>query len=226
VAGVVRFVAWDGAQVAAGAGRQLALIVGVTAADVAAADEEMDAVAGMALFAVWHGAQVRARVGRAAADYCRSDGGGREAGRGGGAGGAVCRVRRRARCCWRGACGLCFLAACRWRVWRGLSRWTGCTLRLVFGVQSVLFVGLAVAGVVWFVPRDGVHVAACIWRAPGALCRRGGGGRGAGRGGGGGGAGFPERWLARSDASCVRGVVAALRVGTSRRTRHVTSTSG
>jgi len=61
---VVRFVAWDGAQVAAGVGRQLVLIVGVTAADVAAADEELDAVAGMSRFVVWHGAQVAAGVGR------------------------------------------------------------------------------------------------------------------------------------------------------------------
>jgi len=107
MAGVVRSVAWDGAQVAAGAGRQLVLIIGVTAADNAAADEELDAVAGMARFAVWHGAQVRARVGRAAADYRRSGGGGREAGRGGGRGGAVCRVGRCASCCCRVACSWC-----------------------------------------------------------------------------------------------------------------------
>jgi len=115
-----------------------------------------------------------------------------------------------------------------------LSRGTVRTLGLVIGVQLVLFVGVAVAnvevdmvaGVVWFVPRDGVQVAACGFRAAGAVCRCGGGGRGAGRGGGGGGAVCPAGRLARSDASCVWGVVAALRVGTSRRTRHETTTSG
>jgi len=67
-----------------------------------------------------------------------------------------------------------------------LSRGTVCHLRLVFGVQLALFVGVAVAdvevdvvaGVVLFVPRDCVPVAPCVWRAAGAVCRRGGGGRG------------------------------------------------
>ena len=107
VTGKVRFVDWDGAQVAAGVGRQLVLIVGVMAADVAAADEELDAVAGMARFGVWHGAQVAARVGRAAADYCRSGGGGRGAGRGGGGGGANCGVGWYANFRLRAACSCC-----------------------------------------------------------------------------------------------------------------------
>jgi len=104
----------------------------------------------------------------------------------------------------------------------------------LFGVPLVPFVVMAladvevdmVAGVVRFVPRDGVQVAACVCRAAGAGCRRGGGGGGDGRGGGGGGAVCPEAWLARSYVFCVLGVVAALRVETSRRTRHVTTTSG
>jgi len=51
-----------------------------------------------------------------------------------------------------------------------LSRGTGCTLRLVFGVHLVLCVGVAVAnlevdmvaGVVLFFVWDGVQVAACV----------------------------------------------------------------
>jgi len=74
----------------------------------------------------------------------------------------------------------------------------------------VLFFDLAVAGVVRFVPRDDVQVAACVCRAAGAVWRRGGGGRGARSCGGGGGAVCSAGWLARSDASCVWGVVAAL----------------
>ena len=107
VAGVVRFVAWDGAHVAAAVGRLLVVIVGVTAADVAAADTELDAAAEMAWFVVSHDAQVAARVGRAAADYRRSGGGRCGAGRGGGGGGAVCRVGRCASCRLRAACSWC-----------------------------------------------------------------------------------------------------------------------
>jgi len=78
-------------------------------------------------------------------------------------------------------------------------------LRLAFGVQLMLFVGVTVAdvevavvagvmlfvgvavadvevdvvaGMVLFVLRDGVPVAACVWRAAGAVCRRCDGGRG------------------------------------------------
>jgi len=146
----------------------------------------------------------------------------------------VVRFVPRARCGLCLACSLCFLWASRWQGWFGLSRGMVYTLRLVIGVQLVLFVGVAVANVevdmvaavVRFVRRDSVQVAACVCRATGSVCRRGGGGRGAGRGGGGGGAVCPAGWLARSDASCVWGVVAALRVGTSRRTWHVTTTSG
>jgi len=50
-------------------------------------------------------------------------------------------------------------------------------------------VGLDVAAaVVRFLQRDGVQMAACIWRAARALGRRGGGGRAGGRGVGGGAA--------------------------------------
>jgi len=64
----------------------------------------------------------------------------------------------------------------------------------VFGVPLALFVGVTVvnvevdtvAGVVRFVPRDSVQVAACACRASGAFCRHGVGGRGNGHGGGGG----------------------------------------
>jgi len=57
-----------------------------------------------------------------------------------------------------------------------LSRGTVCMLRLVLVVPLVLFVGMAladvgveiVAGVVRFVPRDAVEVAACVGRAAGA----------------------------------------------------------
>jgi len=76
------------------------------------------------------------------------------------------------------------VGACVWRAVCSFFRPGGsrggavcpvCTLRVVFGVQFVIFVGVAVAGVVWFVPRDGVHVAACVWRAAGTVCRRRGG---------------------------------------------------
>jgi len=63
-----------------------------------------------------------------------------------------------------------------------LSRGTVCQLRLVFGVQPMLYVGVAaadvevdvVAGVVRSVPRDSVQVAACAWRAAGAIFLCGG----------------------------------------------------
>jgi len=69
-----------------------------------------------------------------------------------------------------------------------------CKLLLARGVNFVLPGSVAVAdedvdmvaGVVRFVSRDGVQVAACAWRAAGAVCRRRGGGRGGGHGGGGG----------------------------------------
>ena len=158
-------------------GVQLVHVVGVTSADVAAV-EQLDVGEGVVRFVVRDGAHGSARVGRAAGAYRRSDGRGRRGGRKAGScgvGGAAYRVGQFARCCLRGACGWCFLSACRWRGWCGLSRGTECTLRLVFGVQSVLFVGVAVAGVLWFVPRDSVHVSACVWRAAGAVCRRRGG---------------------------------------------------
>ena len=63
-----------------------------------------------------------------------------------------------------------------------MSRVTACKLRLVFGVPLALFVGVTVvnvgvdmvAGVVRFVPRDSVQVAACAWRAAGAIFLCGG----------------------------------------------------
>jgi len=63
-----------------------------------------------------------------------------------------------------------------------LFRGTVCKLRLVFVLQLVLFVGVAVAdmevdvvaGVVRFVPRDSVQVAACARRAAGAIVLCGG----------------------------------------------------
>ena len=100
-------------------GVQLVLVVGVTAADVAA-DEQLDVGEGVVRFVVWDGAHVAARVGRAAGAYRQSDGRGRRSGRKAGrcgGGGAAYRVGRRARCCLRGACGLWFFSACRWRGW-------------------------------------------------------------------------------------------------------------
>ena len=88
-----------------------------------------------------------------------------------------------------------------WRGWCCFTRGTVCKLRLVFGVQPVLFASVAaadvevdvvagvelfvgvavadvkvdvVAGVVRFVPRDSVQVAACAWRAAGAIFLCGG----------------------------------------------------
>ena len=82
-----------------------------------------------------------------------------------------------------------------------MFRGTVCKLRPVFGLQLVLFVGVAVAdvevdvvagvelfvgvavadvkvvvvaGVVRFVPRDSLQVAACAWRAAGAIFMCGG----------------------------------------------------
>ena len=100
-------------------GVQLVLVVGVTAA-VVAADEQLDVGEGVVRFVVWDGAHIAARVGRAAGAYRRSESHGHRGGRGAercGGGGAAYRVRRRARCCLRGARGLCFLSACRWRGW-------------------------------------------------------------------------------------------------------------
>jgi len=98
-----------------------------------------------------------------------------------------------------------------------LFRGTVCKLRPVFGLQLALFVGVAVAdvevdvvaGVVLFVSWDGVQVAACVWLAAGAVCRRFGGGRGGGQLDG-GGAVCP----AGRCASCrMRGVGRAVSVG-------------
>ena len=58
-----------------------------------------------------------------------------------------------------------------------MSRGTVCQLRLVFGVQLALFFGVVVAnvevdvvaGVVLFVSRDGVPVAACVLRSADAV---------------------------------------------------------
>jgi len=51
----------------------------------------------------------------------------------------------------------------RWRGWCGLSFATACTLAPSFGVQLVLFVGLAVAGMVrlvmWDVLQDAARMA-------------------------------------------------------------------
>jgi len=204
-------------------GVHLVLFVGVAVANL-----EVDMVAGVVRYVPWDGVQVAACVWRAPGAVCR---------RRGGSGGSVCPAGLCARWGLCLTCTSCCLSASRWQGWFSLSRgtvWTVCKLRLVFGVHLVPFVGVAVAnvevdmvaGVVRFVRREGVHLAACVCRAAGDVSRRGGGGRGAGRGGGGVGAVCSAGWLARSDASCVWGVVEALRVGTSRRTRHVTTTSG
>ena len=239
VAGVVRFVAWDGAHIAAcvwravcalfrpGGGRggavcparTLRLLFGVHLVPFVGV-----AVPGVVQFVPRDGVHGGACLLREPGAVCR---------RRGGSGGSVCPAGRCARWGLCLACTSCCLSPSRWQGWFGLSRGTVCTVGLVVGVHLVPFVCVAVAnvevdmvaGVVRFVPRDGVHLAACVCRAAGDVCRRGGDGRGAGRGGGGGGAVCSAGWLARSDASCVWGVVAALRVGTSRRTRHVTTTS-
>jgi len=135
------------------------------------------AVAGVVWFVPRDGVHVAACVWRAAGAVCR---------RRGGRGGSVCPAGRCARWGLCSACTWCCLLSSRWRTWRwtwwrgwcGMFRGTVCKLLLVFGVQLVLFVGVAVAGVVRFVPRDGVHVGVCVWRAPRAVCRRRGGGGG------------------------------------------------
>ena len=103
---------------------------------------------------------------------------------------------------------------------------------LAWCVQFVLLVCVAKADVeldmgarvVRFVVRDRSQVSSCVGRTPTFFCRRGCGGRGGGLGGG-GGAVWPTGQLTRADASCVWGAVAALRVGTPRRTWHVTTIS-
>ena len=137
-------------------GTQLVLIVGVTAADVAA-DEKRDAVAGGVRLIVWYGVHVAACVERAFCAFWRPAGGGC---------GEVCRVGRGARCDLCLECSLCFLSAWRWQGWFSSSRGMVWTLRLVFGVHLVLFVGVAAADVVLDVvvaaalrvfPRDGLR---------------------------------------------------------------------
>jgi len=127
---------------------------------------------------------------RAVCAFYRRRCGDRGAGRGGG-GGAACRVGQCASCTLRGVCSWCTLSAWwwrklrrstswrRWRGWCGLSCGTACKLPLAWGVQLVVLVGVAVAGVVRFDVWDGVHVAACVRRAAGGSCRRGGGAGGA-----------------------------------------------
>ena len=108
-------------------GVQLVLIVGVTAADVAA-DEERDAVAGVVRLIVRAGVHVAACVCRAVCAFFRPAGG---------RGGVVCSAGRYARCGACLACSWCCLSASRWRTWGwtwwrgwcGLSGGTVCTLR-------------------------------------------------------------------------------------------------
>jgi len=61
-----------------------------------------------------------------------------------------------AACVGRAVCSFC-----RPGGGRGGAVCLACTLRLVLGVQFLLFVGVTVAGVVRFVPRDGAHVGVC-----------------------------------------------------------------
>jgi len=176
-------------------GVQLVIMGGVAAAGV-----KLDVVARAVRIVERDGVQVSFCARREVCASLQRGGGGRGGGHGGG-GGAVCLAGRCARWGLCLACGWCCLSASRWRTWRWtwwrgwccLSHGTVCTLGLVFGVHLVLFVGVAVAdvevdmvaGVVLFVVWDGGQVAAYVWRAGGALCRRRGGGRGGGHGGGG-----------------------------------------
>jgi len=166
-------------------GVQLVLFVGVAVADV-----EVDVVAGVVLFVSRDGVPVAPCVWRSADAVCRRCGGRRGGGRRGG-GGAVCSVGWYASCGLCLACSGCYFSMWRrqtlrvtwWRGWCCMFRGTVCKLRLVFGLQLVLFGGVAVAdvklnlvaGVVPFVPRDSVQVAACAWRAAGAIFLCGGG---------------------------------------------------
>jgi len=77
----------------------------------------------------------------------------------------------------------------------------------VWGVQYMLCVGLAVAGVVRFVVWDGVRGLACAGRPAGAVCRRDGGRHVAGRG-----AGLEAGRGCRSAAICRAGRGAQCRV--------------
>ena len=92
-----------------------------------------------------------------------------------------------------------FLSASLRRSWSRTRLWGRCSmscgtvrkLHPAWGVQLVHLVGVvvaeaaaedeleAVAGVVWLVVRDGLQVSACVRRAPGRSCRRGGGADGA-----------------------------------------------
>jgi len=155
-------------------GVQLVLFVGVAVAEVVRSVRR-------------DGVHVGACVWRAPGAVCWRCGGELGGGHGGGRG-AVCSVGRCASCGLCLACTWCCLSASRWQRWFGLSRGSVCTLGLVFDVHLVLSVGVAVAGVVQFVPRDGVdgvQAAACLWSAPGAVCWRRGGECGGGHGGGG-----------------------------------------
>jgi len=72
VAGVVRFVVWDGVFVALAWDVQFVILVGVTVFDV-----EQETVAGVVRLVMWDGVHVGACVGCADGDFCRpGDGGG------------------------------------------------------------------------------------------------------------------------------------------------------
>jgi len=66
VAGVVRFVVWDGVFVALAWGVHFVLLVGVTVADV-----ELEVVAGVVRRVMWDGVHVAACVGCADGASCR-----------------------------------------------------------------------------------------------------------------------------------------------------------
>ena len=83
VAGVVRFVVWDGVFVALAWDVQFVILVGVTVFDV-----EQETVAGVVRLVMRDGGHVGACVGCAAGAFYRRGCGGRGAGSGGGGGAA------------------------------------------------------------------------------------------------------------------------------------------
>jgi len=168
-------------------GVQLVIIGGVAAAGV-----KLDVVARAVRIVERDGVQVASCARR---EFCVSwqRGRGRRGCGHGGGGGAVCLAGRCASCGFCLACSWCCLSASRWRTWRWrwwrgwccLSCGTVCKLRLVFGVQVVLFVDMAVAdvegdvvvGVVRLVVWGGLQAPARVGRARGAYRRSGGRGR-------------------------------------------------
>ena len=151
-------------------GGQLVLMVGVAVAEV-----ELDVVARVVRFVVREGGQASAGERRGACAVCRHGRSGRGAGSGGGGACSVCPAGRCAKCRSRLEGRLCCLSAWPWRKWSwtwwrgwcGLSCGTACKMPLASGVQILLLVGLAVAGLVQFVPSDGVRGLSCARRAAG-----------------------------------------------------------